>query len=109
MCYTLYYVLNAIAMGGISGGTINLIYDNVSLENRTGAFALKNTIVGICGFLTTLAMSPLVTYIQANGNTFLGIPVYAQQVLSAFGFIVNIGIVLYLYFVIEKGSKKSNT
>ena len=106
VCYTLYYILHSIAMGGIaSSGPINLIYDNVSVENRTGAFALKNTIAGIIGFLTTLAMSPLVEYIQANGNVFLGIPVYAQQVLSVFGLLLTVVILLYLIFVVDKIKK----
>lgn len=105
--YTAYYLLNAIAMGGISGSSINLIYDNVALENRTGAYALKNTVAGSIGFLSTLAMGPLVAHIQANGNTFLGIPAYAQQVLSAFGFLVMVGIVLYLVFVVDKIKKEN--
>lgn len=103
--YTAYYILSAIAMGGISSSTINLIYDNVSIKNRTGALALKNTLAGCMGFLSTLAMGPLVEYIQTNGNTFLGIPVYAQQVLSAFGCLVMVGMLLYLILVVDKLKK----
>lgn len=76
--YTIYYMLYAIAMAGINSATINLIYDYVDKEKRVGALALKSTIAGFAGFFTTLAVSPLVSYIQKNGNEFLGLNVYAQ-------------------------------
>ncbi len=100
--YTVYYVLNAIGMAGVNSGEINLIYDYVAPENRTGALALKNTLAGTLGFLSTLAASALVSHIQASGNRFLGISVYAQQVLSAIGLLITLGILLYLHTVIGK-------
>ena len=100
--YTVYYVLNAIGMAGVNSGEINLIYDYVAPENRTGALALKNTLAGTLGFLSTLAASALVSHIQASGNRFFGISVYAQQVLSAIGLLITLGILLYLHTVIGK-------
>ena len=97
-----YTVLNAVSMAGISGGTINLVYDYVPREGRVAAMALQNAIAGVAGFLTTLAVSPLVDRIQANGNTFLGFPIYAQQLLAIFACIGNIIVVLYLLFVIQR-------
>ena len=70
--YTIYYMLNAVAMAGINSATINLIYDYVDKEKRIGALALKSTLAGFAGFFTTLLVSPLVSYIQENGNSFLG-------------------------------------
>ena len=100
--YTAYYLLYAVGMAGINSGEINLIYDFVDKENRVSALALKSTLAGFSGFLTTLAVSPLVQYIQANGNIFLGLPVYAQQVVSAIAFVCVIGILLYLNLVVRK-------
>lgn len=100
--YAVYYVLHAIGMGGINSGAVNLIYDYVPPSERTGAVALQNTLSGFAGFFTTLAFSPLVSYIQGNGNYFLGVPLYAQQVLSAFGLIVSLFLVFYLRAVIAK-------
>ena len=95
-------VLNAVSMAGISGGTINLVYDYVPREGRVAAMALQIAIAGVAGFLTTLAVSPFVDRIGENGNVFLGMHVYAPQLLGAFAVLGNILVVLYLIFVIRK-------
>ena len=100
--FTLYYVLFAVAMAGINSGTVNLVYDYVPHNQRVAALALQNSIAGIIGFLTTTVVSLLVDHIQANGNTFLGMKMYAPQVVSAIGFAVAIITELYLIFVIRK-------
>ena len=104
--YTAYYMLNAVAMAGINSATINLIYDYVDKEKRVGALALSSTFSGFAGFFTTLAVSPLVSYIQKNGNTFLGLNVYAQQVVSAIAVILLIVLIVYLHLVVKKIAKK---
>ncbi len=100
--FTVYYLLYAVAMAGINSGTINLIYDYVPHKQRVAALALQNSLAGIAGFLTTTVVSLLVEYIQKNGNTFLGMKLYAQQVVSAIGFIMAVLTELYLIFVISK-------
>jgi len=100
--YLGYIVFYGIANAGINGGTINLIYDYVPHSHRVAALALQNSVAGIAGFLATLAVSPLVDYIQARGNTFLGIHAYPQQVLSFFSIIGTVLVLLYLVFVIRK-------
>ena len=92
----LYCALNAIAMAGINSAQINLIYDYVETEQRMSALALSHAISGIVGFLCTLAVSPLVSFIQQNGNRVFGIPMYAQQLLSAVGAIGIVGILIYI-------------
>jgi MFS family permease len=104
--YTAYYMLNAIAMAGINSATINLIYDYVGKEKRVGALALSHTFSGFAGFFTTLAVSPLVSYIQKNGNEFLGLNVYAQQVVSAIAVILLIALIVYLNVVVRKIERK---
>lgn len=100
--YTIYYMLNAIAMAGINSAVINLIYDYVDKEKRIGALALKSTIAGFAGFFTTLAISPLVSHIQESGNMFLGMNVYAQQVVSAIAAILLVVLIVYLNLVVRK-------
>ena len=104
--YTVYYMLNAIGMAGISSATINLIYDYADKEKRIGAFALKSTFAGFAGFFTTLIVSPLVAYIQSCNNTFLGIHLYAQQVVSAIAAVLLIVLIVYLNLVVRKLPKK---
>ena len=98
--YAIFYALYCICMAGVSSSAINLIYDYVKPEQRTQAFALNQTTAGITGFLTTLAVSRLVSHIQDNGNRFLGMSVYAQQVTSAFSFIVTVLIIVYMVVAI---------
>ena len=100
--YTVYSVLYAASMAGINSGIINLVYDFVPRENRTGALAVKNTLAGFAGFFTTLAVSPLVEYIQRKGNKFLFFDsIYAQQVLSAFSVVMIIICIVYLNLVVK--------
>ncbi len=98
--YTLYYCLFAAAMGGINSAEINLIFDYASPEKRSDALMVKQTIYGLAGFLATVAVTPLVTYIQNNGNQFLGMHVYAQQVLSAISVIFGVLVIIYLQKVV---------
>ena len=106
MCYTVYYMLYAVAMAGINSATINLIYDYVDKEKRIGALALKSTFCGFTGFFTTLIVSPLVGFIQKNGNEFFGVRVYAQQVVSFISAAILIILIVYLNTVI--GRLKTN-
>lgn len=104
--FTAYYILNAIAMAGINSATINLIYDYVAKDKRTGALALKSTLAGFAGFFTTLAVSPLVEHVQNSGNVFLGMHLYAQQVVSAIAALLLSALIIYLNFAIIKPKSK---
>lgn len=101
-------VLYYLAMAGINSGEINLIYDFVEPERRVSALALKNFLTGTVGFLTTLAVSPLISYIQGNGNTFLGLPVYAQQVANALAFMLTVAVLVYLNLVVRRLQRKKD-
>lgn len=106
--YTTFYLLNAIAMAGINSAQINLIYDYVEPDKRTSALALSNAIAGVAGFLATLAVTPLVGYIQQNGNRIFGINLYAQQFLSALGVLGIAGILVYILLVLKGGRDKDS-
>lgn len=94
--YPIYYTLNAIAMGGINSALINLCYDYVTPEKRTDALAVSLAISGVCGFLTTLAVSPIVSAVQANSNIVFGMNIYAQQLLSVLAFVMTMLTMLYV-------------
>ena len=100
--YTIYYMLYAISMGGINSAGTNLIYDFVEPDKRVAALALQHTLAGFAGFFATIIVGFLVDYIQKSGNTFLGMNVYAQQVVSAIGAIVVLLALLYLNTVVKK-------
>ena len=108
--YFIYHVLYCIAMAGINSAMMNLIYDYVDHEKRTSALALKQTFSGFVGFFTTLILSNLFNYIQKSGNRFLGISVYAQQVMSAISFLITIVLLIYMFTVVRRiPPKKTET
>jgi len=103
--YTLYYALYAVAMGGINSALTNLVFDMVEPQMRSNALALSQSVSGVIGFFTTLLMSGLVSHIQTNGNRFLGLDMYAQQVTSAAAFIFTMLSVLYVIIAIRPKKK----
>ena len=106
VCHVIFYVLYAITLAGMNSGVMNLIFDYVQKEKRTGAVALLYTIGGLTGFLSTLAVKPLVDKIQSSGNKFLFIEgVYAQQVLSILGALLTLATLIYINTVVKKLTK----
>ena len=103
--FSLHYLLYALGSAGITSGEINLIYESVDHEHRMGALALKSTVSGLAGFGTSLLVSPLVDHIQKNGNRFLGMDLYAQQVLSAITFLLTVVLLIYINTVMRKKEK----
>ena len=104
--YTLYYALYAIAMGGINSALTNLVFDLVKTDMRSNALALSQAVSGFVGFLTTIVVSGLVSYIQESGNRLFGLSIYAQQVVSAIAVVFTVLAVLYVLFFL-RGSQKT--
>lgn len=98
----IYTMLQAMAMGGINSAVINLIFDYVIPEKRTLTLAVRQTIYGIVGFLTTTLAAPLLQLIQNAGNRFLGMQVYGQQVLSVIALVCTLLMLLYVDRVVIK-------
>ena len=96
--YTLYKLIYLIPMSAQGISSTNLIFDIVPANERTAALALNSALLGIIGFVTTLVASPLLDYIQANGNTFLGMNVFAQQVLAVISALITLIIIIYYTF-----------
>ena len=103
--YFVYYILYCVGCAGVNSAIINLIYDYVDTDKRTGALALVNTAAGFAGFFATLAVSPLVDTMQSNGNKIFGFNLYAQQLLAMISAVVVVGILIYLVLVISKLKK----
>ena len=100
-----YTLLHGIAMGGINSALINLVFDYVTPDKRSDSLAICQAASGIVGFTSTLIVSPLVTHIQKSSNTFLGIPIYAQQVLSILSLVLTVIAIIYVRTILIKKSK----
>ena len=92
-------------MAGINSSAINLIYDATPRERRTGALAIRGALAGFVGFFSTLAVRPLVKYIQDSENSIFGVSVYAQQVVSVIAFVLVVVNIIYLNTVLKKFKK----
>lgn len=97
-----YIVLYAVCQAGISQNMFNITYSYVDERYFVQASALKNSIGGSCGFIASLLASRLFAHIQENGNRFLGIPIYGQQVLAIITLSILIFTIIYTKLVLEK-------
>ncbi len=98
--FIIYFALHYTAMAGINSSMINLMYDYVPSKMRMAALSFQSILGGLAGFLTTLVCSRLLEHIQAAGNRFLGLSVYAQQVLSAISAVFSLLTIVYLCTVV---------
>lgn len=94
--FPLYCIFHGIAMGGINSALINMIFDYAPYENRADALAISQAASGVVGFLTTLAVSPLVAFIQRKGIRILGFSLYAQQVVTIISLVIIVFVIIYV-------------
>lgn len=94
--FLFYYIFNGIASGGINSALINLVFDHIGYEKRADSLAICQAVSGTAGFFSTLSVSFLVTYIQDKGNYFMGVHIYAQQVISAISLLITTLMILYV-------------
>ena len=105
--FIIYYVLNGISSSGSNSAVINLIYDEVDVNHRTEAYAIKNALTGIIGFTVTSIAAIFVQIIQSNGGIMLfGFNLYAQQFLSIIATIIKVSSLVYI-MVLWKSKLKS--
>lgn len=104
--FILYYIFHGITYGGLNSALMNLIFDYAPQEKRADSLAISQAFAGLTGFLTTLAVSPLVSHIQNSGNKIFGISIYAQQFVTVLALIFTLLAILYTKFVILKRRHK---
>lgn len=97
-----YMILYAVCQAGQNQNMMNITYSYVDQRYLAQAMAIKNSIGGTCGFLASLLASRLLAFIQKNGNSFLGLPVYGQQVLCTISLVLLVAEILFIHFVVEK-------
>lgn len=104
--FALYYIFHGAAMAGTNSSLINLVYDYSKVENRSQSLAICQAIPGLVGFIATIAFGALVSSVQENGNRFLGMPIYAQQVASVITVLIIIATIIFVHTVIKKMKKQ---
>ena len=106
VCHIIFYIFYAVTLAGMNSGVMNVIFDYVDKEKRNGAVAILYTAGGLVGFIATLAVKPIVDYVQENGNSFLFFDhIYAQQILSALGAALALATLAYINIVVKRLKK----
>lgn len=98
----LYTVLYHVACAGTSQNMMNMVYSYVDSKYFVQASAIKYSVSGLCGFGASMLGSRILSAVQSSGNTFLGISLYGQQLLSAISLVIVIVAILFVKFVLEK-------
>lgn len=101
-------ILYHVSQAGISANMNNVLFNYVDNRYFVHASAIKNSIGGLLGFGTSLLAGRLLQYVQDHGNTFLGMQIYGQQVLSFISFVALAVAVLYTHFVITRQKSLEN-
>jgi len=96
--FVLYSIINGIAQGGINSALTNLVFDHVPVEKRADSLAVTQALAGLAGFIATVCISPVVSYIQNNSNRILGLQIYAQQFVAVLAFVFTLSALFYTRF-----------
>lgn len=102
----IFTVLYNGSLAGINQNSFNIAYSYVDKKYVVQAMAIKNSIAGVCGFIASLAGGKVLAIVQNADNSFLGIPMLGQQLLSAISFAVTFITIVFVYKVIEKQEVK---
>jgi len=98
--YTVFYY---ISLAGTNQNGLNMAYNYVPADCFIQASAIKSSVCGILGFLSSVVASKILAAVQENGNVVFGIEgIYGQQVLGLISFIIFVGTFFYIRFVVEK-------
>ena len=106
LMFMLYSMIYAISMAGINSGLMNIIFDYVPKEERAPALGIKSAAGGLAGFLSSFLGGYIIYTTQSNGDKIAGYTVYGQQILSGITFVLCIGLIMYMIFVIDRIGKK---
>ena len=100
--FAIFNILYGISQGAVEIGRNNLVFDAVPEEERSDALALSQSLCGLSGFVSTALCSLVVSAVQGGGNTLLGLPVYAQQVMSALAALLALAAAAYAHIALVK-------
>ena len=107
--YILYTAFFQLGSTGIASSQINLVYDQVSVEERSSAFALTRAISGFAGFFAVLAVSPLYDYIGDFGLALTpNFTLYPLPAVASISFVITIFLLIFMYFALLKKKKATS-
>lgn len=106
--FTIYRIFYQLAGSASAVSQNNLVFDLAPPEERTSALATMTIFTGVINFLSTLAATPLVNYIQGTEVILFGTQIFAQQILAAVACIISL-VTLMMFLISYKMLSKSDT
>lgn len=91
-----------MSLAGTNQNTFNMAYSYVDDEYILSAMTVNNSVRGICGFLSSLAGSRVLSAVQQNGSRLFGRAVFGQQVLSAGSLVMSLAALAFNKCVVSK-------
>lgn len=101
-CVILYTIFYNLSIAGTNQNGSNMLYSYVKSEYMVQAGAIRSSIAGVIGFLSSLVGGRILAYVQAHNNMIFGIHIYGQQLLSGIALFVTIGLIVFIKKVAEK-------
>lgn len=93
--FIIYSVILRIGNAAIAISSTNQLLEITPSEHHATALSINTIITGILSFVATLAVSPLIDFMQKRGNVLFGIPLFAQQILSALCALFYLVLIIY--------------
>ena len=100
-----YTVLYNCSLAAIHQNFFNITFDLVETKYFVQASSVKAALSGVCGFGASLIGAAILSGVQTNGNSFMGIDMRGQQLLSAISAALMVILVLFVLFVLRKQKK----
>ena len=100
-----YTILYNGSLAAVHQNFLNITFDLVETKYFVQASSIKAALSGVCGFGASLVGAIILSNVQANGNSFMGIDMRGQQLLSAISAIIMIVLVLFVLLVLRKQKK----
>ncbi len=102
-----YTLLTTASQAASYQNSFNIGYTLLPEKYMAQGMAIKRTLSGLVSFLFSLVGGHILNMVQANGNTILGIPMYAQQFLALISVTLYIPAILLQYkFILEPLDEK---
>jgi len=93
--FILYNVILRAGNAAIAISATNQLLEFTPREHQPTALSVNTIVTGLLSFLATLAVSPLIDFMQKRGNVLFGMTVYAQQILSLLCAIFYLILIIY--------------
>ena len=101
-----YTFLYAISLAGTYQNSFNVQYTLLPQKYMTQVSSITQTITGIIALLSALLGGKILSYVQQNGNSLLGLKVYGQQFLALIAVVIILVSMILRYIYLVKPLKK---